>query len=197
MKRIIFLLLVGLFFSTGTLQAQFNLGPKVGVNSSRLSLKDNVSNVSEGSASFGFHAGLFARIELAGLFLQPEFLYTSAGGQLEFANGQLGNQIRTYEFNRVDVPLHIGFKLGNTFRLGAAPIFSVLLSDNQQGNTNQQIALKNSTVGYQVGLGADIWNLVLDLRYEGNLSGVADNFLGTTTDQRLNQWTFGVGLKIF
>jgi hypothetical protein len=191
------ILLLAMLLVGSTAFAQFNIGPKLGVNSSRLSVKDNVSNVSEGSASFGFHAGAFARIDFAKFFLQPELLYTSAGGELEFANGGLGNQIRQYDFNRVDLPVHFGFRFGNVFRLGAAPVFSVLLSDSEQGNTNNQLRLKNSTVGYQVGAGLDLWNLVLDFRYEGNLSGVANEVIGVSTDQRLNQWTFGIGLKVF
>jgi hypothetical protein len=37
----------------------------------------------------------------------------------------------------------------------------------------------------------------MDLRYEGNLSGVTKEVAGISTDQRLNQWTFGIGMKVF
>lgn len=198
MNRKISLLTLALLFMGSFAFAQFNLGPKIGVNSSRLTLEDNVSNVTEGSASFGFHAGLFGRLDLGNIYLQPELLYTSAGGEIEFANGGLGSQIQEYEFNRIDVPIQVGFRVGKVFRIGVAPVFSVLTSDNVQGNaSNRQLSLKNSTVGYQAGIGFDLWNIVMDLRYEGNLSGVTDELLGASTDQRLNQITFGLGLKIF
>jgi len=73
----------------------------------------------------------------------------------------------------------------------------VLLSDSEQGDAGSQLKLKNSTIGYQAGIGFDIANVILDFRYEGSLSGVGDTFLGADTDQRLNQWTFGIGLKVF
>jgi hypothetical protein len=198
MNRKISLLTVALLLTGSIAFAQFNLGPKIGINSSRLTLEDNVNNVTEGSASFGFHAGLFARLDLNKIYLQPELLYTNAGGEIDFGNGGLGSQIQEYEFNRIDVPIHVGFRLGEVFRIGVAPVFSILTSDNVQGNAaNRTLSLKNSTVGYQAGIGVDVWNIVMDLRYEGNLSGVTDELLGASTDQRLNQITFAVGLKIF
>ncbi len=176
--------------------AQVNFGPKIGVNSSKISFKDNVNNVEEGDATFGFHAGVFGRIELGSFYLQPELLYTSASGEIKFNDDQL-NQVRSYEFNRIDVPIQVGYKFGEVFRIGVAPVYSVLLSDSEQGDAGSQLKLKNSTIGYQAGIGFDIANVILDFRYEGSLSGVGDTFLGADTDQRLNQWTFGIGLKVF
>ena len=190
-------LLFGILLISSASFAQVNIGPNIGVNSSRISFQENVDNVEEGDASFGFHAGVFGRIELGSFYLQPELLYTSASGEIRFNDDQLGNQVRSYEFNRIDVPIQVGYKFGEVFRIGVAPVYSVLLSDSEQGGTGSQLTLKNSNVGYQAGIGFDIANIVLDLRYEGNLSGVGDKFLGADTDQRLNQWTIGVGLKIF
>jgi hypothetical protein len=197
MKTKLSLTLLAIVFFAGSSFAQFTIGPKIGVNSSRLTLKDNVSNVEEGSASFGFHAGAFSRITISNFYIQPELLYTSASGELKFKDGALGDQVRSYDFNRIDVPIQVGYKIGDVFRIGAAPIFSVLLSDSEQGDTGSQMTFKNSTVGYQAGIGFDVANLIFDLRYEGNLSGVSDKFLGANTDQRLNQITFAIGIKMF
>lgn len=191
------ILFVGLMVISSVTFAQVNIGPKIGVNSSKITFKDNVDNVEEGDASFGFHAGVFGRIEIGSFYLQPEVLYTSASGEIQFKDDQLGNQVRAYEFNRIDVPIQVGYKFGEVFRIGVAPVYSILLSDSEQGDTGSQMTLKNSNIGYQAGIGFDIANIVLDLRYEGNLSGVGDKFLGADTDQRLNQWTLGIGLKIF
>jgi len=189
--------LAGIMLIASASFAQVNIGPKIGVNSSKITFKDNVNNVEEGDASFGFHAGVFGRIELGNFYLQPELLYTSASGEIKFNDGSLGNQVRSYEFNRIDLPVQVGYKFGDFFRVGVAPVYSILLSDSEQGDTGSKMTLKNSNIGYQAGIGFDIANIILDLRYEGNLSGVGDKFLGADTDQRLNQWTLGVGLKIF
>src|SRR5690606_24043883 len=107
------LLLTGfaLFFCSVSYAQFFSIGPRVGVSSSKLEIRENVQDVKEGDASFGFHAGLFARFSLTSLYIQPEVLFTNNGGKIEFEDG-VGNQIIEYDYNKLDVPVMIGFKIG-------------------------------------------------------------------------------------
>jgi hypothetical protein len=56
---------------------------------------------------------------------------------------------------------------------------------------------KDATIGYQAGVGLDLWNLVIDAKYEGNLSTFGDELFGFPTDQNNNQWIVSVGFKLF
>lgn len=191
-----------LFIYSSSYGQFFSIGPRVGVSSSKLEIRDNVQDVKEGDASFGFHAGLFTRFSFTSLYIQPEVLFTNNGGKIEFEDG-VGNQIIEYDYNKLDVPVMIGFKFAKFFRIQAGPVASLLLkADAKEGGVTQDVKdnYNNATIGYQAGVGLDIGSLILDLKYEGNLSKfgddirIANNNFGT--DLRHNQWLLSLGIKL-
>lgn len=200
-KKIILTGLAIFFFSLSYGQL-ITVGPRVGVSSSKISLKENIDNVKEGDAIFGFHAGLFARITMLNLYIQPEVLFTSNGGKIEFHDGAT-QQIKEYEFNKLDVPVMVGFKLNKVLRIQAGPVGSLLLkADAKEGGVTEDVKnnYQNATIGYQAGIGLDLGRLALDLKYEGNLSKLGSevsigNFTADT-DVRNNQWLLSLGILL-
>ncbi len=200
-KRFILTGLAIFFFSLSYGQL-VSVGPRVGISSSKISLKENIDNVEEGDAIFGFHAGLFARITMLNLYIQPEVLFTSNGGKIEFHDGAT-KQIKEYEFNKLDVPIMVGLKLSKVLRLQVGPVASLLLkADAKEGGVTEDVKdnYKNATIGYQAGIGFDLGRLALDLKYEGNLSKLGSdvnigNFTANT-DVRNNQWLLSLGILL-
>ena len=198
MKRVMLTVIAALLVSTS--YAQFTLGPKVGLSASKIEL-DHLTidgqTLSSGNATAGFHAGAFARITLGGLYIQPEALFTQTGGKVELDNGVF-KDIRELEFNKLDIPVMVGTKFAGIFRLQAGPTISILLDAEAEG-LDQEIesGYEDATIGYQAGVGVDLWNLVVDVKYEGNLSTFGNELFGFETDQRNNQWIVSVGFKLF
>lgn len=205
-----FLILTFIFVSTGFTMSQFlRVGPKVGVSSSkvqvdeRFTLDGNQVSYETGDAQLGFHAGLFARVSIVSFSIQPELLFTSAGGKIIVNEEGVENDIREMSYNKIDVPVMLGKSFGKFFRIQAGPAFSFLLSDDAR-NVNVRQELKqhynNSTVGFQAGVGIDIGDLTIDLKYEGNLSnfGNSVSFGGESfdTDLRTSQFILSVGLNL-
>lgn len=200
-KKIIFTGLAIFFFSFAYGQL-ITVGPRVGVSSSKITLKENIDNVKEGDAIFGFHAGVFARITMLNAYIQPEVLFTSNGGKIEFHDGAT-QQIKEYEFNKLDVPIMLGLKLSDVLRIQAGPVASLLLkADAKEGGVSEDIKdnYKSATIGYQAGIGLDLGRLALDLKYEGNLSKLgSDISIGNftaDTDVRNNQWLLSLGILL-
>lgn len=200
MKRLIFTLTL-LAMGFGAI-AQIDFGPRVNLTSTNLSLSENVQAVEEGSAEFGYQLGAFLRVQvpLVGIYVQPEVLFSNPNSSVNINSEKLD-----YSFSQIDVPVMIGFKLGPV-RLNAGPSFRLLssaeITDPNGVVTDVKANYKNSTVGYQAGAGIDIWKLVFDLKYEGSFSDINEDIalpvLGASAlDQRINQWVFGVGFKIF
>lgn len=191
-----------IFFFSFSYGQLISVGPRVGISSSKISLKENIDNVKEGDAIFGFHAGLFARITMLNLYVQPEVLFTSNGGKIEFQDGA-SKQIAEYEFNKLDVPIMVGLKLSKLLRIQVGPVASLLLkADAKEGGVTQDVKdnYKNATIGYQAGIGVDIGRVILDLKYEGNLSKLGSdvnigNFTANT-DVRNNQWLLSLGILL-
>ncbi|MFD2033638.1 porin family protein [Belliella marina] len=194
MKNPIIFILV--FLLANSLQAQdFSIGPKFGVSQS--TIKVNGDGYQSGEDRLGYHIGAFVRMGGASIFVQPEFLYTNTGG---FIIDENNNATVETNFNRLDIPLMVGFKFVRFFRIQAGPIASILL-DQSFGDdpiaATQNIDYKSSTIGYQAGIGLDIGNLILDAKYESSLGKIANSVAGFQTDQRQNQLVLSAGFRLF
>ena len=181
----------------GSVQAQdFSIGPKVGISQGNVSVDGD--GFSSGDSRLGYHLGGFIRMGGNTFFMQPEVLYTNTGGEINRMDGQ--NRV-TYEatFNRLDVPVMLGLKFANVFRIQAGPVASFLLSSELRDNVDNVIDpdYNTTSIGYQAGIGFDIANMIIDLKYEGPLGNTADRIGSFNTDQRQNQIILSLGLRLF
>jgi hypothetical protein len=121
-------------------------------------------------AEWGWHAGVFLRIKLLGIYVQPEVIFASQTFDYNVTAVQ-GNPatLVSQKFNRLSVPIMIGFKLG-PLRINAGPAASVKIGSPEDLITdpNFQNLYKSATWGYQAGLGIDLFKkLTIDARYAG------------------------------
>ncbi len=213
MKRTIILIaIIGASFAANAQLLRF--GIKGGVSSTNVkfdktTISDGVKQyvVEQGDAKLGMHLGLFARIQVMGLYVQPELLFSRSQGEVTL-NDITASQVytETQKFNKVDIPVIVGWKFGPA-RVGLGPVATVLVSENDglkqklSDLTSQTVKnnFKTATFGYQVGVGLDILKkITLDLKYEGNLSKLGSGItLGSTNysfDQRNPQLIFSLGV---
>ena len=202
----------------------FQLGIKGGVNLSKLSFGNFISASANpnGSPSVGVDGqtfrnsisdsynsrtgtsfGIYTRFG-KNLFLQPELLYTSRTGEFEVIRNGVTENV-TIKSTSFDIPVLLGIK-GGPFRVVAGPVISLRINDNQKlgealkeytsGSLND--AWSQAYYGYQVGGGLDIGSLGIDVRYEGNLSDIAqiENNTGKFS-QGLKSWQVTLAYKIF
>jgi hypothetical protein len=202
MKKIPILIAIICLSTTG--YAQFTFGPKVGISSSNIKVDAN-DGVKSGDSKVGFHIGAFARFGEA-LYLQPELTFTSAGGEIDISDdgGQTYDQITNLKYNKLDLPVLVGFKFGNFFRINAGPMFSLILNQDARDVNNTIDDVENNynkaVIAYQAGIGVDLGNLLFDLRYEGNLSKLGESIeianQSFPTDMKNNQILLSVGFKL-
>jgi hypothetical protein len=171
----------------------------VGISSSELHFSKTSGideSISPAGSTVGFHAGVFGRVNLGGLYIQPEALFTQSGGEVRLEG--FVDDLREVEFNKLDIPVMVGMKFARLLRVQAGPTLSILLNAEVEGlDEDIKSGYKDATIGYQAGVGVDLWNLIVDLKYEGNLSDFGDEIFGYQTDQRNTQWILSVGFKLF
>ncbi|UCS95078.1 PorT family protein [Echinicola marina] len=174
----------------------FSIGPKLGISQGNISVSNG--EYESGSSKLGYHIGAFARMGGNALYLQPEVLYVNTGGEITKTDGPDEQKFEA-SFNRLDVPVMLGFKLGNIFRIQGGPVGSFLLNSkfSEELQSDPMPDYKKSTLGYQAGIGLDIANMIIDLKYEGSLSKQAESIAGLETDQRQNQLILSLGLRLF
>ncbi|GAB2496788.1 porin family protein [Algoriphagus taiwanensis] len=181
--------------------SQNGVGIKAGLSSTKIDFKNE--NFVPADAQTGYHIGLFGRFGGAGFFVQPELLFTQTSGDFAFVPGSVsgGTPPENYkaEFNRLDIPVLVGFRVFKVIRLMAGPVASININSKLEESidTVGEANFSNATLGYQAGLGVDIGNLSIEGKYEGGLSKVTQNIGQFETDNRINQWILSVGFRLF
>ena len=221
MKKLI--LSIALFsISLGGAAQSFSWGAKVNVGSPSLKIDDiktlgdnpdadNVPDLLENTnAILTYQLGIYTRIKLGGIYIQPEAMFSNSKTEIEFKNIIDENQepkdvIGEVKLNKVDVPVMIGKRFLKIFRVNAGPVFSLLLSEDidQAGSEESWNEInanyKNATVGFQYGIGLDISMISVDLRVEKGFQSISEDLtIGETTfeaDQRLEQIMLSIGVK--
>ncbi len=212
MKKLIVILMVVLVSLPAFSQLKF--GIKAGVSTSSLSMAD-LKTVTSGntsytvdaltSAKYGFQGGVFIRATLLGIYIQPELLLTTRTN--EYTVTDITNStapvstIVKQNFNKLEIPVLIGFKLG-PLRLNAGPSGSILINSPKEliSDTDFKSLYTRMTIGYQAGIGFDLFKtLTFDLRYEGNLKkyqNQIENKIGTKVnlDDRANAFILSIGI---
>lgn len=186
----------GNFVGTGTNQ---NGSPSVTVDGQTFRNNLNESLQSKTGTSFGIYTRFGKN-----LFLQPEVLYSTRAGSFNVVrNGQ--SESVTVKTTSFDVPVLLGIK-GGPIRVMAGPVVSFRVDDNerlgaalsQYTNGSLNDAWSKAYYGYQVGGGLDLGSLGIDVRYEGNLSDIAQiNDSSGKFGQRLKSWQVTLAYKIF
>jgi opacity protein-like surface antigen len=214
MKRLIIILICIVSISL-TANAQIKFGAKIGLTSTSIKLDETIDNLSNSefdqlvvkgtNAKVGFQGGIFTRITIVKLYIQPELLFTSTSGEVEVtAIGGIQDgitEVKEQKFRQIDFPIMIGYKAG-PLRLQAGPVGTIILSSDPAldmfENVDVEEEFNGATWGYQVGIGFDLFKKVtIDIKYEGSLSKLADGVsIGDKSynfDSRNNQFVASVG----
>jgi hypothetical protein len=175
MKKLFALILVVLIAIPAFSQIKF--GIKAGVGTTTVP----TYNISTGvntidalkTASYGFHGGVFLRLSLLGIYIQPEVLLATNSYEYNVKMGTNPAVLKEQTFNKLDVPVLVGLKLG-PIRINAGPVATVQIGSPKAliDDPNFKEMYKGATFGFQAGAGFDLFKtLTFDVRYEGSLSG--------------------------
>lgn len=177
-------------------KAQLQLGVKAGLSTANVTVEEvrnDPLQYAKAENVTGYHAGAFARLQFGGLFVQPEAILTSTGGRIEVTNSDstIPVQVEDIKFNRLDVPVMVGYNFFNVLRVQAGPVSSTLLSAKREGQSIKDY-MDTADWGFQAGIGVDIGSITADVRYERVNRKLTDT--SQQTGMKLNNQQFLVSL---
>lgn len=193
MKKIAFFL-AALLSCQFIFAQEFKFGPVVGVSTSAIKPAE-LTNLKElgirtQESQLGYKVGMFARIPMGSMYLQPSVLLRTGTSTYSFDDltSPSGIQFRDENYLNFDIPAVIGAKL-LFLRLHAGPVASVRL------NTDSKIF--NKADGYErtfdrvnwglmLGTGVDIWKFALDINYQMPIASGQDGVRFNGQEYTLN-----------
>ncbi len=203
MKKTLLLVACAFISVTAFAQKDSGFGIKAGLNYNKNgdligAVGDAATNIIEGSSGkVGFHAGVFGKLDLGTFYLKPELVYTQTQSSYDID----GNS-NTYDISKLDLPVLLGYDIIGPVNIFAGPSFQYILNNDLEDLTVANVN-NEFTIGLNVGVGVNLGNIGLDVRYERGFSENEANFIGNNitnidgrVDSRPEQIIFGVSFKL-
>ncbi len=202
-----------LIFASSMIFAQFTLGPKIGYNTSKLSVDQ--SDI-ETSLKNSFQFGIFARLGSSDskVYLQPEINWLTQGGVFKQpeVTGSLSPFEQEIDLKTIQIPVIIGYKIINpkiiNIRILAGPVASIVTDKKIESKDIsgyikpiEDANIEDLIWSLQVGAGVDILMFTIDVRYNIGLNKVINDITidGTpvTFASKVSGFSVSLGWKIF
>lgn len=203
-----------LLLSSITLSAQVRLGIRAGLVNLNVPAGSNTIPGGGGSpelildideAQFGIQGGLVLQIPLGEKWIiQPEVIFNSNRVDYEVeelrSSGAV-SKVLSEKYQYLDIPLLIHYRIG-ALRLSGGPLGHLYVNSTSDllAYDNYEQRFEELTYGYQLGAGLDIWNIMLDVRYQGNFTRFGDHMYFNEErydfDQRPERLIFSLGLLL-
>ena len=195
-----------------TLTAQVRIGIRAGLVNLNVPTSANsiptggsspALNLDVDEAQFGIQGGLVLQIPLGQKWIiQPEVIFNS--NRIDFEIEELRSsgtisRILSEKYQYMDIPILLHYRIG-ALRLSGGPLGHLYINSSSDLLTyeNYEQRFEDLTYGYQIGAGLDIWNIMIDVRYQGNFSQFGDHMFFNEQrydfDQRPERLIFSLGL---
>ena len=157
---IIALILLCSFISVNA-QKGSGIGIKMGLNyGANGDFFDSATeNYENPNGNFGLHVGVFGKIGNK-IYFRPELVYTKTNSDYENNN---------FILEKLDAPLLIGYKVIGPVSIFAGPSLQYIL-DSDYGQVTVDDIKNDFSVGFNFGVGVNIKDFGVDLRYERGFS---------------------------
>jgi hypothetical protein len=197
MKKISLLIMACILYINASAQSPFTFGPMVGAGLTIPSTNISTSTVKMNGSFLG---GAFARISIKRMYIEPEVYYSNKTANFSAPAAVSGDEdVKTQvKTGNVNVNALIGVKIIKSalfnFRAFVGPSTSLIVAKSiaQQGVNYPASNIRSSSFNVQGGLGIDVGNLVVDVRYEQSFTDL------TTTpanDIKINSVLLTLGFK--
>ncbi len=203
MKKLLIIGIAALFGSGAMAMGPVDFGLRGGLNSVNFDFDHN--NLGDSWLAFskgrtGYHAGVWMRLDLGAVFVQPEFLYNWNRYDLRMwsdpALSMAKSKIKVQTF---EVPVLVGMKL-LFLRVNAGPVFNIMnQTKHSGGGAIDDAEVMKPSVSYTAGFGLDISKVSLDIRYNGMFEKAKQTvWIGDESYKQgtnFRGWTFGLGWR--
>ncbi len=206
MKKTVLLFIF--FVATNVAFAQLHFGPKVGYNTSKLSIdKADINTDLKNSFQFGAFVRLGTKV-----YIQPEVNFLTQGGIFERPELTSPTPFKQeVSLKTIQIPVMIGAKLIDlkvaNIRVMGGPTASIVTDSEIENKVEDYIApikdadLEDLIWSFQVGAGIDVFMFTVDIRYNIGLNKIIDDVIidgePVSFESKASGFNVSLGWKIF
>ena len=209
MKKLLLVLAVVLFANVARAEGWgFHFGPKIGYQTAQLSLAK--ADIKTGFSEH-FTAGLFGRVVIKNVIIQPELLWFKSGQVFDLHNEGIINPTVEMSQQNLAVPIFLGYQFCDwkfvKMRANVGPVMYFVVDQTSKCDSNNQsldVEANNVTWGGAVNVGVDVLMFTLDINYSFGLTNLIDKDkvrIGQTDyvidDTKQSIFTVTLGFKLF
>jgi hypothetical protein len=217
MKRIFTLLTLVLISGMLYAQGPFTFGIKVGMNVAKMPTSftgdtnlngDKISKLVNDNM-YGYQAGIFGRISIKKVIIQPEVYFSLKGGDLTYDltkhdSASVVNSItKKVRISNIDIPIMLGYSFVDNplfkLRVMGGPVASLLVKKEieiKRDGVKEDFGksdLNGLLWSIQLGAGIDVWKLTIDARYELGLNEINKE---TAESMKSRAFLLSLGFKL-
>ncbi len=204
MKKSLLMAVFALIGTTAFAQNDSGFGIKAGLNYNQngdLNFKQVQSAgedlIAGSDGKVGYHVGFYGKLDMPKIYIRPELIYTKTKSSYDVEGGT-----NDYDVSKLDLPVLLGYKIIGPLHIFAGPAFQYTLNNDLEDVELDD--LKNDfSIGAHFGVGVNLGNIGLDVRYERGFSEneaeiIGDNIANIEgrVDSRPSQIIFGLSLKL-
>ena len=200
MKKTLLVAVFALIGATALAQSGSGFGIKAGLSYNKngdliSSVGDGGQDIVEGAkGKAGYHFGFWGKLDFPKIYLRPELVYSKTKSSYDVE----GEGSQDYDISKLDMPVLLGYKLIGPLHIFAGPAFQYTLK-NDLGDLEVEDVKNDFTVGLNAGVGVNLGNVGLDVRYERGFSENEAEIIDIPdgrVDSRPSQIIFALSLKL-
>ena len=179
MKKLLLVLAVVLFANVANAEGfGFHLGAKLGYQTANLSLQK--ADIENGFSNH-FTAGIFGRVTIKNVLIQPELMWFKSGQVFNLENDGVINPTLTMSQQNLALPIFVGYQFLDLklvkLRANVGPVMYFVVDQTNKCNYNDQaidIDANGMTWGGALNVGLDVLMFTLDINYSFGLTNLID-----------------------
>ncbi|MEE1964379.1 outer membrane beta-barrel protein [Allomuricauda taeanensis] len=199
MKKTLLIAAFALLGTAAMAQSGSGFGLKAGLSYNKNG--DLISSVGEGGQDIvegakgkaGYHVGVWGKLDFPKIYLRPELVYSKTKSSYDVEGSS-----QDYDISKLDLPVLLGYKLIGPLHVFAGPAFQYTLKNDLEGLEVEDVE-NEFTVGLNAGVGVNLGNVGLDVRYERGFSENEAEIIDIPdgrVDSRPSQVIFALSLKL-
>ena len=209
MKKLLLVLAVVLFANVANAEGfGFHLGAKLGYQTANLSLQK--ADIENGFSNH-FTAGIFGRVTIKNVLIQPELMWFKSGQVFNLENDGIINPTLTMTQQNLALPIFVGYQFLDLklvkLRANVGPVMYFVIDQTNKCSYDDQaidIDANGMTWGGALNVGIDVLMFTLDINYSFGLTNLIDksdvkiggyDFPIDNTKQSI--FTVTLGVKLF